>query len=198
MAESSNYYDTHAREYFDSTVNLNQDLEEFISKLPPGCKVLDAGCGSGRDTLALIKAGFKVEAFDASPELAELATRYTGIPVKVLRFQEFHSGFYSGPKYDGILASASLLHVPQNEIEDCVKRLFQALNPGGIFLATFKEGNGTATDSRGRFFNYFSKEGLHTLFGGIKHLDNLVIKEVSGGSSGGEKTTWLYVYATKH
>lgn len=49
---------------------------------------MDAGCGSGRDSLVLIKSGFKVDAFDASEEMCKRASNLLGQRVRFCRFEE--------------------------------------------------------------------------------------------------------------
>lgn len=72
MADSAiRYYNENARAYFDSTVALDMGklYGPFLKHLRPGSKVLDAGCGSGRDSLFFKNQGFQVTAFDASKEM---------------------------------------------------------------------------------------------------------------------------------
>jgi 2-polyprenyl-3-methyl-5-hydroxy-6-metoxy-1,4-benzoquinol methylase len=113
------HYRTHAQAYFDATqgVDMAPLYARFMPLLPPGAHVLDAGCGSGRDALAFRRMGFAVEAFDASPELAALAQGHTGLPVQVMSFQQMADAMGNAwhARFDGILACASLLHVPETE-----------------------------------------------------------------------------------
>jgi trans-aconitate methyltransferase len=69
--------------------------------------ILDAGCGSGRDSSYFLDKGFDVSAFDASAELAKLASQLIHRPVTVCQFNEYESD----KPFDGIWACASLLHV---------------------------------------------------------------------------------------
>ena len=93
---------------------------KFLIHVPAGGDILDAGCGSGRDALAFHRAGYRVTAFDASPEMCRMARQYTDLPVIQMTFQEmtWRSAF------DGIWACASLLHVPQVELPDVLGTLF--------------------------------------------------------------------------
>jgi 2-polyprenyl-3-methyl-5-hydroxy-6-metoxy-1,4-benzoquinol methylase len=124
---SSTYYDAHAAEFFDRTVQVDlADLRSrFTDLLAPGASILDAGCGSGRDSKAFAEAGFSVTAFDCSPPMVELAARYTGLPVQQLRFQDLRFE----ELFDGIWACASLLHVPIRDEVAVFKRLIRALSP---------------------------------------------------------------------
>ena len=80
MDNTNQYYKQFAAEFFSSTVNVDMAAlrQRFVANLRPGAHILDAGCGSGRDAKAFALAGFKVSAFDASPELACLASAHCG------------------------------------------------------------------------------------------------------------------------
>jgi SAM-dependent methyltransferase len=69
------FYDANADRYFALTRDADMSVNRaaFLRYLPRSGRVLDAGCGSGRDALAVREAGFDVEAFDASAALARLA-----------------------------------------------------------------------------------------------------------------------------
>ena len=69
-------------------------------------RVLDFGCGSGRDTKYFLEHGMHVEATDGSEELCRIASDYAGIPVKRMLFQELKET----EKYAGIWACSSILH----------------------------------------------------------------------------------------
>jgi SAM-dependent methyltransferase len=155
------YYDEHATEYVQRTldVDLSHLYDRFLTHIPPGGHILDAGSGSGRDTLYFLDKGYEVTAFDASEELATLSSEITGQNTLHLRFQEidFRNAF------DGIWANASLLHVPPCEIDDVIARLCRALKAGGVLFASFKRGKEDYTEGD-RYFNCYTEDSLHTLF----------------------------------
>ena len=90
----------------------------FLSKLPAGATILDAGCGSGRDARAFRDRGYRVTAFDASPALAALATAHCGFEVQVRSFADVREV----DAYDGIWACASLVHVSLAQMPDKIGR----------------------------------------------------------------------------
>ncbi|MDT0175391.1 class I SAM-dependent methyltransferase [Enterobacter sp. BRE11] len=143
------YYQRNAQQFFESTVavDMAEIRDRFTALLPAHGSVLDAGCGSGRDAKAFAEQGFQVEAFDASPELAELASQHSGLPVKVMRFQELDAV----ARYDGIWCCASLLHVSRAELPEVFRRLGKALKAGGVLYASFKHGQGER-ENNGRAF----------------------------------------------
>lgn len=109
MSDTVSYYNNNAPTFFNDTVSVDMYLlhDRFLALVPKGGFVLDAGCGSGRDARAFKQRGYRVAAFDASPELAALASEYIGHYVAVRTFADVDEvGLY-----DGIWACASLLHL---------------------------------------------------------------------------------------
>ncbi len=184
------YYNTKAQEFFESTVNLDmsEHYRVFLNLLPPGGRILDAGCGSGRDSLHFIKLGFRVTAIDASPVLAELSSKLIGQPVAVLRFQDLN---YE-EEFDGIWACASLLHVPRSEMHDVLSRLTKALKPNGVLYASFKYGD-EEREKNGRLFNDYNEQSFLYLLSehpNLRQISSWVSTDVRPERSG-EK--WLNI-----
>ncbi len=143
------YYQNHAQTFFDGTINVDMSAlyQPFIQRLPAGAKVLDAGCGSGRDSKAFLQMGYQVEAFDASSQMVALAQQHTGLPVRQMTF----SDIAAQEQYDGIWCCASLLHVPALQLPDIMQKLAYALKPGGIGYVSFKYGDGEREKDGRRF-----------------------------------------------
>lgn len=146
------YYEDRAEEYLARTANLDMEsmYGPFLALIPSGGKILDAGCGPGRDSLAFLKKGHRVSAFDASAKMVEIASRQTGLAVAQMRFQDLSCD----GEFDGIWACASLLHVPSNEIDNVLARLSHALKPGGVCFMSFKEGVGERIEEGRRFIDF--------------------------------------------
>ncbi|MDU7506251.1 MAG: methyltransferase domain-containing protein, partial [Clostridia bacterium] len=83
-----NYYQNHAQAIFADTIGVDMSslYAPFIAHLAPGARVLDAGCGSGRDSRAFLEMGYQVEAFDASSEMVRMASQHSGLAVKQMTF----------------------------------------------------------------------------------------------------------------
>ncbi|MFY7856638.1 MAG: class I SAM-dependent methyltransferase, partial [Rubrivivax sp.] len=98
------YYRQGASGFFAATANVDMTAlhERFLASLPGGARILDAGCGSGRDAKAFAERGHRVVAFDASPELARLAIAHCGFEVQVKTFEAIDEV----DAYDGIWCCA--------------------------------------------------------------------------------------------
>ena len=155
------YYNQNADEFYDNTINADMSYwrEKFTALLPAGGRILDAGCGSGRDSKAFIQQGFSVVAFDASSELCKLASELLAQEVWQMKFQEISFE----EEFDGVWACASLLHVPLEEIDDVMCRIYKSLQEGGIFYASFKYGDGQ-TERAGRLFTDYNEDTARKLF----------------------------------
>lgn len=146
---SNDYYQQNAQTFFDGTVNVDMSslYESFTRHLSPGASVLDAGCGSGRDSKAFCEKGYQVEAFDASSEMVALAQRHTGLLVQQMTFADVAAR----QKYDGIWCCASLLHAPAVDLPDVMQKIAHALKPGGVWYVSFKYGDGEREKDGRRF-----------------------------------------------
>ncbi len=149
MTKTVNHYEENAISFYSDTVNV--DMTElyapFLANVPKGGLILDAGCGSGRDSRAFLDAGYRVHAFDASPKLANLATELLRQTVAVQTFEQVAAA----SQYDAIWACASLLHLPEAQLPDALARLWTALKPDGTFYLSFKHGAGER-QAAGRHF----------------------------------------------
>lgn len=109
--DSIDYYERQGSQYFEETIDLDMTdhLRRFLDRLPENAEVLDLGCGSGRDSRYLEEAGCYVTPMDGSPKMCSLAEIYTDLDVLCLTFEEMEFQ----EVFDGIWASASLLHVAE-------------------------------------------------------------------------------------
>lgn len=153
--ETNEYYERHAASFAERTRLLDMSAlrDRFTALLPPGGRILDAGCGSGRDALAFREAGFDVCAIDGSAQMCAQAEA-AGIRACCLTFDEV----CGEGLYDGIWASASLLHVPRENLPAVLRRFHRALRPGGVLYASFKKGSGEERRDGRLFADYTGSE----------------------------------------
>jgi len=160
-----NYYDQHAREYFESTfqVDMASVHAPLLARLHEGDLVLDAGCGSGRDALAFSRLGYRVMAFDACAPLVERARRHTGLDVRQCSFLGFQAEEES---IHGIWACASLLHLPFAVLPGVFTHLARFLVLGGAFYCSFKYG-AEEVEREGRHFTDLDEARLEKTMAGV-------------------------------
>lgn len=167
-------------------------LEDFLARLAPGARILELGCGGGRDTVAMLERGFDVDATDGVPEMAGEAEARTGRPVRVMRFDELEAK----EEYDGVWAHASLLHVPTAELSGIIGRVHRALRPGGWHFANFKTGQGEGRDTFGRYYNYASPDALERLYAS-SGWEIVSTERYAGGGYDGKPSPWFALTVRK-
>ena len=189
---TNNFYDLNAKEFFENTVNVDMSphYNEFLKLIPEKGHILDAGCGSGRDTLMFKSFGYEVTSMDGSEEMCKLASEYTKQEVLCLQFQEIEFD----PIFDGIWALASLLHVPSNEIKMVLNKLKNSLKSNGAMYASFKYGDYEG-DRNGRYYLDLNENSFnrYLIGSGLKLLESTLSEDVRPGRN--EK--WLNIILKK-
>lgn len=150
------FYRRNAEAYAGWAKAPSTRLIGFLKLLPPGGAILELGCGAGNHAAVMLAEGFVLRATDGSPEMAEVAARRINHPVEAMRFDELDDR----EAYEGVWASACLLHVPRDELAGILGRIHRALKPGGMFYASYKVGHGDGRDSIGRYYNYPAADWL--------------------------------------
>lgn len=152
------YYQRNAKDFFSQTINVDMQnvYQPFLEYLPKPHlsnqqKILDVGCGSGRDSVFFANQGFEVVAIDGSQNVIELAKQTdTRIDWQCLRFHEIAKQSLQN-HFTGIWACASLLHVPFDELPKLLNDLILCIKSDGILYASFKYGD-AEREKDGRFF----------------------------------------------
>jgi SAM-dependent methyltransferase len=184
------YYNANAQRYFEDTheIDMRSLYEPFLSLLPPRAHILDAGCGSGRDSLFFLKNGYEVTSFDASQAMVEQASRHTNRPVLRLSFHQLEFT----ERFDGVWACASLLHVPRHAIGAAFLLLSTSLKIGGFLYASFKYGNGEAIRN-GRLFNDYNEETFSRLLRPHSELEIVRLWRTVDLRPDQDNVTWLTI-----
>lgn len=187
--DSIEYYSKNAGEYFEHTVDIDmrENWERFTRILPEGGSILDLGCGSGRDSEYFISCGFDVTAMDASEEMCDLASIHIGQDVLNLSFAEMDFD----KVFDGIWANASLLHVPENEIEDILTKTINSLKINGILYMSFRYGDFEG-ERDGRYYKDYRTKSLKELLGRFENIELIDIGK-SQDTRTDHDISWIYV-----
>jgi SAM-dependent methyltransferase len=135
-------------------------LTKFLALVPSGAAILELGCGAGGDSAEMIARGYDVTPTDGSPEMAEVASRRLGRPVRTLLFGDIDAV----EVFDGVWANACLLHVPREQLANVLALIHRALKPGGAFYASYKAGEGDGRDTLNRYYNYPTEDWLRATY----------------------------------
>lgn len=140
--DSVAYYDRNAERFAADTIGVSMSAlyERFLPYVARGGRILDVGCGVGRDALAFAELGYQVVAFDASDEMVRRAGERVAGRGEVLQMRFEDTAWRE--EFDGIWACASLLHVQAAKLPSVIRRLRAALRPGGVMYMSFKHGSG--------------------------------------------------------
>ncbi len=188
------YYNENAIQFYQNTiyVDFSEIQKNFTQYLPQGAKILDFGCGSGRDSKAFIDQGYQVDSLDGSIEMCRLAEQLIGRTVRHMQFQDFDDI----DCYDGIWACASLLHLEPEELKDVLLRLHNAIKMGGYLYTSFKYGNFSGIRN-GRYFTDLTQESLTEILqsvGGFEIVDIHISTDIRQGR---DEEKWINVILRK-
>lgn len=166
-------YDAHAAAYAEGILAADDLMEEqnhaFAAAVGPGARVLEIGSGPGRDAALLERLGLDVRRTDVTTAFVDLL-REQGHDADVLDplCDDLDDPAHPGTPYDGVWASASLLHVDRTDLPGLLARLAAATRPGGVLALSLKEGDGEAWSTHGfvsapRRFVYWREPGLRAV-----------------------------------
>lgn len=157
------YYDLTAQQYFDLsyTFDMNKIQDRFLDLgIPKGGELLDAGCGSGRDSWDFVNKGYNVLSIDGSQKLVDLVNQNPTLNCLKKDFLEID---YKD-RFDGVWCCAALLHVPPQQFDKVFENLTNSLKKDGILYFSIKNLENDYLDDGKREFFHPGKEHLHNLF----------------------------------
>ncbi len=160
------HYDRLAEDFWQNTKNhdVSQNYEAFLEAIEgsPPYKILDLGCGPGRDLFFFKSLGHIVTGLDGSREFVAMARAYSDCEVL---HQDFLKLNLPQNHYNGLFANASLFHVPSSELPKVLLNLFVTLKPRGILFCSNPRGNndeGFNDERYGCFLNLETWRGYIT------------------------------------
>ena len=161
MDESTlSYYSANAEAYDAETfhADMRHIYGMFRPLIPPGGRILDLGCGTGRDSAYFLSLGYSVEAIDGTPELCRIAALNTGLDVRCMDFMDLDLQ----DAFDGAWACASLLHLRRAELPDAMRRIHRALHGSGVLYCSFKYGT-SCGERGGRYYTDLDEGSFRAL-----------------------------------
>ena len=131
------HYEASARSFWEGTKghDVSQNLQALLSSLPAraGLRILDVGCGPGRDLMTLRELGHAPVGLDGCAAFVNMAREHSGCEVLE---QSLFELCLPPTSFDGIFANASLFHVPRATLPRVIDELFETLRPGGALFCS--------------------------------------------------------------
>lgn len=179
-SESTKYFDDYSKLYFS---NVHRQFIKFLPK-NTDAKVLDIGCGSGRDALSLARRGYQVTAIDPSNKMLALAQAKNNHE-NILWLNDCLPNLLALNKnaYDFVLMSAVWMHIAPYERELSLKRVSELLKPGKHLAITLRIGTPDTTRvmypvSAEEILRQSNKAQLNPIYISRETKDSLSRKEI--------------------
>ncbi len=137
-----NHYEESAPSFWEGTRehDVTQNYSALLEALPQqkGLRILDFGCGPGRDLAFFKREGHQPIGLEGSASFCEMARKHSGCEVWQQNFLELK---LPAGAFDGVFANASLFHIPQQELPRVLNQLRETLLPQGILFSSNPRGS---------------------------------------------------------
>lgn len=191
-------YDNTASEYYKVVTSFEflPEIEVFANSVVKGGKILDLGCGPGHHTKYFSTLNFKVTGIDLSSQMIKLAKKeFTGLDFRVMDILDLD---FDENSFDGIWASASLLHVSKDELELILIKIKKILVNDGMLYISLKEGKGSELfkDTRyggvEKFYVYYQFEEIKKILEDVRF--NILEIQLKGKRTNYDTNSWLHIF----
>jgi SAM-dependent methyltransferase len=145
--------------------DVSQNIEALLSAITeaPPLRILEFGCGPGRDLKTLVARGHEPIGLDGSASFVEMAHEHSGCEVWLQDFLELH---LPPAHFHGVFANASLFHVPSEHLPRVLVELRDTLKSGGVLFFSNPRGANEEGWSGDRYGCYFDVERWRALMMG--------------------------------
>ncbi|HDV5785653.1 TPA: methyltransferase domain-containing protein [Legionella pneumophila] len=150
-------YQATADEFASNVADLAPigSIEKFIKLLPPKAKIIDIGCGSGRDAKIFSNMGVDVLGIDFCSNLIDIAEK--NAPLAVFQLMDFETMSFPDGSFDGAWSACSLGHSSKEDLPDVLKKIHLLLKENGYFYLALKKGSGETLSEDLRYEGNFKK-----------------------------------------
>jgi SAM-dependent methyltransferase len=165
-------YEASAEAFWEGTRDhdVSQNIDALLRQLEGAApfRILDLGCGPGRDLATLRARGHDAVGLDGCRAFVEMARRHTGCEVLE---QDFLALDLPAAHFDGVFANASLFHVPRRELPRVLGELAAALRPRGVLFSSNPHGPNEEGWRGGRYGTFLDAETWRAIVGGAGFVE---------------------------
>ena len=166
------------RNHFNMPDNLISLAHELVRQVGQNGKLIDIGCGTGRDMAWFESKDVTVTGIDLS--MGMLAYARENVLGSLVSMNMRNLGFCDA-YFDGVWCCASLLHLPKTEAAFALQEIHRVLKPGGMLILSVQEGNSESWEDGfvpgiKRFFARYQADEMRNILARQKFL---VLKEDS-------------------
>ena len=191
-----NYYKTH----FD--INVIKNFADFFIQNLKGKKILDVGCGPGRDAKYFSDHGLDVTGIDLTSNFIKMASQ--NVPnVKFIQMDMRNLDFPQNT-FDGVWVCASFYHIPKKDAKNTLRGFRKILKSSGIIFISIKSGTGERfiqkeeDKERTKFYAFYTEDEFKNL---IESCNFKILKVIINTKEDIDnfriKNTWINIFATK-
>lgn len=165
-----NSYQATAQQFADNVADLSPvgSIEKLMSLLLPNPRVIDIGCGSGRDAKIFHSLGAQVVGIDFCPNLLEIAKKQA--PDVDFQLMDIESLDFPDSSFDAAWAACSLVHLAKHSLPSVLSKIYDILDDDGYFYLSIKQGTNEVLEKDERyegevikFWSYYQADELKTL-----------------------------------
>jgi len=166
------HYNQRARDFREGT--RDHDVSQNIGALlrhieaEPPYRILDFGCGPGRDLRTFSRLGHVAIGLEGATEFVTMARAESGC--EVWR-QDFLKLDLPAAHFDGVYANASLFHVPSRELPRVLGQLRATLKSGGVLFSSNPRGDNEEGWIGGRYGAYHDLEAWRRYLTGAGFIE---------------------------
>ncbi len=196
VAKTIKTYEELAEDYYKTHFDINEikNIADFFIQNLKGQKILDIGCGPGRDAKYFSEHDLEVTGIDLTSNFVKMASQ--NVPNAKFMQTDMRTLDFPENTFDGIWACASFLHVPKEDAKNTLLGFRKILKPAGLIYLSVKQGNEEKFvekdeyKGRTKFFAFYTQDEFKNLIESC----NFKIVEVLIDN---KKDTWINVFATR-
>lgn len=200
MKKISSIYNKIAKNYNKRFSKPSEYLEYFLKLLPKNGKVLDVGCGVGIDSNFIKSKKFTVVGIDTSKEMLKIARK--NYPEIYFYLNDMRKIKSNDKKFDGIISSYSLIHIPKNEMPKTLKGFNKIIKSNGYIYISLQLGssgevyiNNPFGQNEKLFLNIVSLNEIKVL---LKNAEfKIIFKTIMKPKKNQLKFTKIFIFAQK-